>query len=581
MIVLFKFVDLFAGMGGMRLGLEQALNEKGIEHSCVLTSEIKPHAIAIYKQNFGEENLVGDITQIKGCDIPDFDMLLAGFPCVVGETKIYTDKGYKQIKDIEIGDKVLTHTNTFKSVLEVMSKFSKEVYEVRIGKLCKILITGEHPFYIRKRVNGALSQPEWVKTKELTKDMMVGIPSQIIQDLSVEALRGLSNFNYSNSVYWFKLFSKPKKINKDLMVYNLSVEEDNSYTVNSFIVHNCQPFSSAGKQRGFEDTRGTLFFEVARILKEKKPQYFLLENVENLVRHDLSKEDKKNGKTIGKTLETILYTLKELGYNTNWKVIQASDYGVPQVRRRIYIVGSLNKDISLENFQKKFAPFSIIQEKGIGFQDSFFNQQIRKYLEKNNLSYDYLYDKAIRDKRGSSSNIHSWTLGLRGIVSKEQNDLLEKMVLERRKSELAKKKGVPLKDGVGLTKEELKNIYIGKDLERDISDLLKKGYIKEKSLDTFNDILYDIVGGKLSYEFTKIIDPTKPCLTLVATEVGKLGVVDGEGIRKLTLGEGLRLNGYPENYKFNIEYRKGMDLLGNTVVVPIIKMICERILEDK
>lgn len=567
-------------MGGMRLGLEQVLDSKGIEHSCVLTSEIKPYALDVYKQNFGKDNLVGDITQVKGSDIPDFDMLLAGFPCVVGNTKIYTNRGYKKIEDIEIGDMVLTHTNTFKRVLEVMSKPSKEIYEVRIGKLCKILITGGHPFYTRKRINNVLSEPEWIETKYLSKEMMVGIPSQIIQDLSIEVLRGLSNFSYSNSIYWFKLFSKPKKINKNLVVYNLSVEDDNSYTVNNFIVHNCQPFSSAGKQRGFEDTRGTLFFEVARILKEKKPNYFLLENVENLVRHDLSIEDKKNGKTIGKTLETILYTLKDLGYYTSWKVIQASDYGVPQVRRRIYIVGSLNKEISLENFQKSFVPFSVIQEKGLGFQESFFNQQIRKYIEKNNLSYDFLYDKAIRDKRGSSSNIHSWTLGLRGEVSKEQCDLLEKMVLERRKSELAKKKGVPLKDGVGLTIEELKDIYIGKNIEEDISDLLNKGYIKEKSLDTFDEILYDIVGGKLSYEFTKIIDPTKPCLTLVATEVGKLGVIDGEGIRKLTLREGLRLNGYPENYKFDIAYRKGMDLLGNTVVVPIIKMICERILTD-
>ena len=70
-------------------------------------------------------------------------------------------------------------------------------------------------------------------------------------------------------------------------------------------------------------------------------------------------------------------------------------------------------------------------------------------------------------------------------------------------------------------------------------------------------------------------------LTLVATDVGKFAVVDGKGIRKLTLREGLRLNGYPEEYNLNIDYTKGMDLLGNTVVVPIIKMICDRVLENE
>ena len=103
--------------------------------------------------------------------------------------------------------------------------------------------------------------------------------------------------------------------------------------------------------------------------------------------------------------------------------------------------------------------------------------------------------------------------------------------------------------------------------------------IKENS--DYSGILYDINGGKLSYEFAKILDPDKPCLTLVATDVDRLGIVDGNGIRKLTLREGLRLNGFPDDYKMDVGYRKGMDLLGNTVTVPIIKMICSRVLENE
>lgn len=90
----------------------------------------------------------------------------------------------------------------------------------------------------------------------------------------------------------------------------------------------CQAFSISGKQNGFDDTRGTLFFDVARIIKTKRPKMFLLENVKNLLRHDG-----------GKTFSVISNTLDELGYDVHYKVLRSSDYGVPQARERIYIVG--------------------------------------------------------------------------------------------------------------------------------------------------------------------------------------------------------------------------------------------------
>ena len=128
-----RFIDLFAGLGGIRLGFENAFREKGFEPKCVFSSEIKDYAIKAYKNYYNETEVAGDITKIDSSDIPDFQFLLAGFPC--------------------------------------------------------------------------------------------------------------------------------------------------------------QPFSAAGLQLGFEDTRGTLFFEIARILKEKQPYGFLLENVEGLVNHE-------NGKTL-------------------------------------------------------------------------------------------------------------------------------------------------------------------------------------------------------------------------------------------------------------------------------------------
>ncbi len=93
----------------------------------------------------------------------------------------------------------------------------------------------------------------------------------------------------------------------------------------------CQAFSIAGKRLGFEDTRGTLFFDIARIIKYHRPKAFLLENVKGLINHN-----KKQ------TFKTIKETLYELGYNVHFKVLNAKKFGVPQNRERIYIVGFLD-----------------------------------------------------------------------------------------------------------------------------------------------------------------------------------------------------------------------------------------------
>jgi len=95
----------------------------------------------------------------------------------------------------------------------------------------------------------------------------------------------------------------------------------------------CQPFSIAGEKRGFEDTRGTLFFEIARIAKEKQPRILLLENVVGLLNHEN-----------GETFRTILRTLDELGYDVEWQVLNSQSFNLPQNRRRIFIVGHLRRE---------------------------------------------------------------------------------------------------------------------------------------------------------------------------------------------------------------------------------------------
>lgn len=101
----------------------------------------------------------------------------------------------------------------------------------------------------------------------------------------------------------------------------------------------CQPFSVSGKQLGFEDARGTLFFEVMRLVSAKRPKVVFLENVANYVRHQG-----------GKTLKRTVGMLEEAGYATKWAVLNASDYGVPQARKRLYIVG-IRKDLGSGEFK--------------------------------------------------------------------------------------------------------------------------------------------------------------------------------------------------------------------------------------
>lgn len=432
-----RYIDLFAGMGGLRLGFEQGFKEKGFETECVMTSEIKPYAIDILNHNFKHNLMVGDITKVNEDDIPEFDVLLGGFPC--------------------------------------------------------------------------------------------------------------------------------------------------------------QAFSTAGNRLGFEDTRGTLFFDVARIIKAKKPYAFILENVEGLVTHDLEKKTDK----IGKTLKIILKTLEDLGYIVSWKVLDARNFGVAQSRKRIFIVGTLDDKVSLENFDKKEVKLGDILEKGKDTVDSNFTRCLLAHFPEKEL-----YGKAIKDKRGGKNNIHSWDIELKGEVSKEQKCLLEELLKQRRYKKWAEEIGIKWMDGMPLTLSQISTFYEHDNLKEMLDDLVKKGYLKlehpkeevevigkngkpkkERQYDETKPKGYNIVAGKLSFEFSKILDPNDITPTLVATDVSKLGVIDNKGIRTLTLREGLRLFGFPESYSLDIlseenkSINKGFDLLGNTVVVSVVREVAKRVAE--
>jgi DNA (cytosine-5)-methyltransferase 1 len=426
-----KFIDLFAGLGGIRIGFENAFKRNGFETECVMTSEIKPHAIKALEHNFTHRLFTGDIFKVQNEDIPDFDFLLGGFPC--------------------------------------------------------------------------------------------------------------------------------------------------------------QPFSAGGKRFGFLDTRGTLFFEIQRIIKAKQPKGFILENVEGLVKHDLEHKHDR----IGRTLNTILHVLKEeLGYRVSWGVFDSVDFGLPQSRKRVFIVGTKGAAIELTGFEKSSRVFKDIMETGLPTLKSTFVKKLLSHFE-----VSYLYGKSIKDKRGGDNNIHSWDIGLKGNISEEQHILLNKLFKARRQKKWADEIGIDWMDGMPLTLAQIATFHHSDKLKDLLDDLVQKGYLKYehpkglieenttdgikkyRDYDTSKPKGYNIVTGKLSFEINKIIDPGDIAPTLVATDVSRIAVPDHGGLRRLTIREGLRLFGYPETYEIPARENDAFDLLGNTVAIPVVEAIANRVAE--
>jgi DNA (cytosine-5)-methyltransferase 1 len=238
----------------------------------------------------------------------------------------------------------------------------------------------------------------------------------------------------------------------------------------------------------------------------------------------------------------------------------------------------------LDGFAKSSQVIEEILEHGLPLVVSPF---IRKLLKVCPL--EELPGKSIKDKRGGPLNIHSWDIGFKGKVSRRQREILNKMLTERRKHEYAEEYGIDWMDGMPLTLEMLQRIFPDKDLKKQLDDLVSKKYLKiehpkrkkedgSREQDSNLPKGYNIVSGKMSFEVNAILDPKSCAPTLVAMDMQHLYVVDGPGIRPLSLREGLRLFGYPDTMKFDIDQESGYDLLGNTVVVTAIKAVADRLI---
>lgn len=414
-----KFIDLFAGTGGIRLGFEQACKKFDLETECVFSSEIDKNACASYALNFGH-NPFSDVTKID--ELPLFDFMLAGFPC--------------------------------------------------------------------------------------------------------------------------------------------------------------QSFSYAGKQRGFGETRGTLFFEVERLLAKYKPNGFLLENVRGLTSHDQ-----------GRTFETIINSLKNLGYSINYFLLNSSNFGVPQNRVRIYIVGLLNESINM-TLQSDLGASDSHKFKERNEQLSLFSEpktiRVVKDILENTVPIKYactenfvvklkkvigddlskLNGYRLIDHRGGQS-IHSWELGIKGDCTKAEIEFLNVLIANRRKKIFGTHQ-----DGKALTLQQIKTFYNKNDLEKILGALIEKKYLSAY------DNKYNPVAGNMSFEVFKFLDPESISITLTASDTNRLGIVQDGNARKLTPRECARLQGFPDTYKLldndNAVYKQ----MGNAVSVPVIEAVITDLIES-
>lgn len=177
-----KVFEAFAGYGSQSIALQNI----NADFEIVGISEIDKYAIqGYYALHDNSIPNFGDISKINPKDLPQFDLFTYSFPCFIRDTKVLTYKGYKNIQDVEVGDYVLTHTNTYQKVTKTMNKLGWNIYELNTMSSEPLYVTEEHPIYVRKKLykwdNDTkrkvryFEAPEWVQVKDLSKDYYVGI----------------------------------------------------------------------------------------------------------------------------------------------------------------------------------------------------------------------------------------------------------------------------------------------------------------------------------------------------------------------------------------------------------------------
>lgn len=476
-----KAISLFSGIGAY----EKAYEKLGLDVDIINYCEVDKFAATAFSKihNVPEEKNWGDITKVNLENIPQVDLVTYSFPCFVAGTLILTKKGYKKIEDIQKGDMVLTHKNRFREVLLPMEKECKKLLRISAKCTDDLLVTEEHPFFIRKKYGNLLTTPIWRNAKKLKEGDYIGIAinkeyEKLVQthdfwkeigqafkegniaktkseqeliksipfitkeeflsliescctkinyvysfkslekelvfalgylvakflNVSYELHKVENSFEikfykdknyihdaiYDNGYLWFPI-TEIKKENINCMVYNMEVEQDNSYTVNNIIVHNCQSISCAGKKDGIKrgETKSGLVYEALDIIEKSNTKVAIMENVKNLVKAEFIND-----------FYNLLKILDDMGYNNYWQILNSKDYGIPQNRNRVIMV-SIKKEFDI-NY--KFPKPIKLEKKVIDFLDT--SETTKFIVDKNHdiSTYNSLLLKGFKKIEGASKN---------------------------------------------------------------------------------------------------------------------------------------------------------------------------------
>lgn len=234
----------------------------------------------------------------------------------------------------------------------------------------------------------------------------------------------------------------------------------------------CQAFSIMGKMQGFADTRGTMFFEVERILKYHRPKAILLENVKQLTSHDK-----------GRTLKVILDHLKALGYHVNYRVLNALDFGLPQKRERIIIVGFLNPDLAAKwsfDFEKKpYSLASILEDESSVDPSLYASDMIRNKRQRSVEGKTVFYPSVWHENKSGNISVLDYSCALRTGAS--YNYLLVNGIRRFTSRELLRLQGFPDTYKIVVSNQEIRRqtgnsvaVPMIREVAKEIDVLLKE-----------------------------------------------------------------------------------------------------------
>jgi len=302
----------------------------------------------------------------------------------------------------------------------------------------------------------------------------------------------------------------------------------------------CQSFSIAGKRLGFEDTRGTLFFDIARIVKVKRPRIVFLENVKGLLNHDN-----------GRTFTTIIATLDELGYNAEWQVLNSKHFGVPQNRERVFIIGHLRGTSSRQVF-----PLG----KGYSKND-------------NGLEKTPMIIGTTKSDTAEGTNSRSWVHDINGIVGavnsteyKQPKQIMVHNMQTRSPDRPSIQKNKNAGGSGHLSKDDGTSYCLDgantQAIEVQSIQLANKNRGKKPYNPNNREMKFDVNKEDVSYT--------------VKSATHEFMVRTNQKIRRLTPTECERLQGFPDGWTIGSDTQRYKQC-GNAVTVNVIEAIVERI----